>query len=531
MSDNGDAAFDAALARHRASDLDGAAAAYRRILDADPTHAGAWLNLGAAERGRGRTSAAVAALSHAADLAPGHPGVHYNLGNALADAGELDNAAVELGRACDADPDFADAHANLGDVLVRLGRCQDAIAAIRRGLAAVPGHGGLLSNLGNALLIEGDLAEAETTLAAAATALPDVPSVQRNLGNLLRITGRLDDAEDYFRRVLDHDPEDAEARTLLGLCRLAAGRFGAGWDGYAWRWRIAAHEPARPFDAPAWNGAPLAGRSILVWGEQAVGDELMFATMYADLAAVGAKVTVETEYRLAPLFARSFPNFHIVARRDPPAPALRERRFDFQVAAGDLGRHLRRTGTDFESGEPYLKADLVRTASFRDAYAALASGRRRVGLSWRSGAEQPGLARSVPPADMAALLWREDCWFVSLQYGDVADDIAAFADRGAAVHVDPTVDPLQDMDAAAAQMAALDLVISPPNTTVHLAGALGVPAWVPTPALADWRWGRTGAVVPWYGSVRLFRMVADGDWAGPLAVIGAALDDANSSAG
>jgi ADP-heptose:LPS heptosyltransferase len=103
--------------------------------------------------------------------------------------------------------------------------------------------------------------------------------------------------------------------------------------------------------------------------------------------------------------------------------------------------------------------------------------------------------------------------FVNLQYGDCAADLATVRQRlGIEILHDDAIDPLSDMDGFAAQVAAMDLVVSIDNSTVHLAGALGKPTWVLLPYVPDWRWLLDRDDSPWYGSVKLYRQCEDRNW-------------------
>ena len=83
---------------------------------------------------------------------------------------------------------------------------------------------------------------------------------------------------------------------------------------------------------------------------------------------------------------------------------------------------------------------------------------------------------------------------------------------GATILIDRDVDQLSDMDLFAAQVAAMDLVITIDNSTAHLAGALGVPVWVLLPFAPDWRWMLDREDSPWYPTMRLFRQPRPSDW-------------------
>ena len=102
--------------------------------------------------------------------------------------------------------------------------------------------------------------------------------------------------------------------------------------------------------------------------------------------------------------------------------------------------------------------------------------------------------------------------FISLQYGDTADERARFAERYC-LNLVCWQDAVEDMDDAAALIAALDLVVSVCTAAIHLAGALGRPTWVLVPACPEWRYQAQGERMPWYPSVRLFRQRNANAWA------------------
>ncbi len=518
-----DTLFETAIAAHEKGDLDTARKAYEEVLMNNPQHAGAWMNLGVVHRATGASEAALAALHRAEVLAPDHEGVLYNLGNALMDNNALDAAIGVYRRALQIAPRFADAYNNLGEVFIRKGERKAAIAQFRAGLERVGVHLGLLVNLGNTLHLEGETDAALSCLSRALELSPDSIAIRRNLGNALRTSGHLSAAVDMLQGTLQRAPNDANTHVLLSFCKFAQGEFDAAWDAYAHRWRSDDHEPARCFEAPLWAGQSLARKRLLIWGEQAVGDELMFATMYDELANMASDIHVETEFRLLPLFQRSFPQFKIYPRRTPPAYSLLKQKFDYQIAAGDLGRYLRRARTDFAASQPYLKVDAGHQTRFRKAYAARANGRPIIGISWRSGNEHSGVPRSIPLKDLRPLISDNSLIFVNLQYGETDVDLTTLRDMGCVIIDDARVNPLTDMDLAAAQITAMDLVISAANTTAHLGGALGIPTWVALSKTPDWRWLAKGIESPWYPNVRLFRQTRNADWTEPVAQIISAL--------
>ena len=156
----------------------------------------------------------------------------------------------------------------------------------------------------------------------------------------------------------------------------------------------------------------------------------------------------------------------------------------------------------------------------------------RIGLSWRSGNPRFGTAKSLALTDFEPVLETPNSVFIDLQYGDTTDERGALERScGRTLHHDTDIDSLADLDAFAAQVAAMDLVITASNTTAHMAGALGVPCWVlvPTGPGLLWYWFLDRSASPWYPSPRLFRQAAPGDWAPVVQQVNAALADFASS--
>jgi hypothetical protein len=316
----------------------------------------------------------------------------------------------------------------------------------------------------------------------------------------------------HYAAALRRKPGSALARWNLGLLDLFEGRFESGWDGYA-AGVEAGQRTRRRFVFPPWQGETSLDGPLLVYAEQGLGDEIMFASCLPDLVARGVQCVLECDPRLAPLFERSFGGVRIEGadredagwQRDLPAIAA-------QAGAGDLPRFLRRNRCDFPRHDGYLRADPLRVSRWRQALADLGPG-MRVGMSWRGGARPADrLERSVPCAAWRRLAEIPGIVLVSVQYDGGDTDREGL--RGAGV--EPVwldgLDAGSDVDGFAALLTALDLVISVDNSTVHLCGALGVPAWVLLGPAPDWRWLCEGDDSPWYPALRLFRSVRRGGW-------------------
>ncbi|MGB8432907.1 MAG: hypothetical protein WCE38_01420, partial [Burkholderiales bacterium] len=275
---------------------------------------------------------------------------------------------------------------------------------------------------------------------------------------------------------------------------------------------------------PAWDGQSLSGKRVLVYGEQGLGDQIMFASCLPDLLAEVAGCVLDCDPRLVGLFTRSFPDVTVIPTPRPQAVPKLERvveTIDFQLPIGELGRRFRATPDAFPSRPCFLRADPDRAAHYRTRLDALGTG-LKVGLSWRGGTGKTrGAARSVDLAALVAALAGVSAHWISLQYGASDRELAEARAHGFAVH--HWQDTVADYDATAALVETLDVVVSVCTSVVHLSSALGRPTLVMVPAIADWRFGDQGERMPWHPTARLLRQSRQGDWGSVLDLVRAAL--------
>ena len=168
----------------------------------------------------------------------------------------------------------------------------------------------------------------------------------------------------------------------------------------------------RDYQWPLWNGEALDG-SLLVWGEQGLGDQILYASMIDDLRARVPAIVIEAEKRLVPLFARSFPGIEVV----PLVKELHAGPHAAHIPIGTLGQHLRTSWDSFPKTQGgFLKADPVRTSALRARIKT--DDRLVIGVSWRSANKKFEKAKSAGLHAFEPLLTLPNCRFVDLQYGD-----------------------------------------------------------------------------------------------------------------
>lgn len=533
----------AGLEHHRAGRLREAERIYREILTADPRHADSlhllgmiayeageletaadlirkaisinkrgtsyFANLGNVLYAQGKLDEAKALYKHALLLKPDLAEVHVNLGNVLQAQGDLDESVKCYERALALKPDNAATHNNMGNARQTLGLIEEAIACYERALCLNPEYAEAYYNLGNACREMDKLDESVASYRKALIIKPGYAEAHYNLGNVLRAQGKVDEALMQYERALGIRPDYAQAAFGHALLQLLQGSFTAGWQNFEWRWRSTDHDtPRRAYSQPLWKGEKLKSGRLLLWGEQGVGDEIQFAGLIPEAVRIGNYIVLDCDARLRPLFARSFPEVEVVSGGPgfQPGPEIVS-----QLPTGSLPGLFRKTASAFAATtSPYLLADPQERDRLRAGYA---DGKRLVGLAWHTKNVKTGRFRSVDLPIFAPLFKLSGIRWVSLQYGD-HDALAKLAvAAGAPILIDRTVDQLADIDRLAAQVAAMDLVITIDNSTAHLAGALGIPVWVLLPFAPDWRWLMDCDDSPWYPAMRLFRQPEPGDWA------------------
>jgi hypothetical protein len=330
-----------------------------------------------------------------------------------------------------------------------------------------------------ALQRQGELAQAEALYRELIALRPDLMVARQNLVALLRTQARWREAEEELGATLALDPGDAELQFNLAVSLLASGDYAAAWPLYEARRRVRVDRVAAPdLPFPEWQGEPVG--SLLLWGEQGFGDQLMLARYVPLLVARGVRVTLVCKPDLARLFADL--GVPIIPSEGQAAIP----RHDAWVLLGSLPL---RFGTTLETLPP-------------GAYLPGGDAGQGTGVVVRGRPTNVNDAhRSLPAAEAQRLL-----------------------DLPGAVSLDRQDTGARDFRDSAEIMRGLARVVTVDTAFAHLAGALGKPVWILLPASGtDWRWLRDRRDSPWYPSAELFRQPRPGDWTPVIAEIEARL--------
>lgn len=305
------------------------------------------------------------------------------------------------------------------------------------------------------------------------------------LGLRARLADDLPGAERAFREALALSPSNDETASFLGAVLALQGRLDEALPLLDRRRRLRPHlyAPA-PLPWPLWTGQDVAGKRLLVWGEEGLGDQIMFARFARALKDRGADVTWFGQPALVRLFSEGL-----------------------GIAALGTDQNAEFSGFDFYCPSSRLAlgfgltAETIPPAPYLDPPPPAPVGGGRFGIRTGGNPKQTNDAyRSLPPEMAAELL----------------------ALPGA-VDLAPEQTGATDMYETARIIMGLQRVITVDTSVAHLAGALGAPVWVLLHDDPDWRWERKRQDSPWYRSARLFRQPSPGDWSGVLRDVKAAL--------
>ncbi len=365
-----------------------AADAYARVLRRQPGHAGAHHQRGLVLAAQGRPREAAACFEKAVRLEPARAEIHHNLGVALAEQHQLREAAACFREALRLRPEYADAHLNLAGALEALDDLAGAETHFREFLRLRPEHHDARNRLGILLARLGRQREAIPLFEEVLRLDPRQARAHNNLGAAFSELGRTDEALRHFEVAIDLVPEYAEARKSRAMIRLLRGDFVRGWEEFEWRWKCQDFTP-RACTQPPWDGTPLAGKTILLWAEQGIGDTFQFIRYASLVKERGGRVLAEAPRTLLPLL-RSCPGVDDwVAAGDPVPP------FDVHLPLLSLPRVFGTTLDSVPVSVPYLTPNPEFVERWRREWSGVAGF--KVGLVWQGNPKNAADARRSLP--------------------------------------------------------------------------------------------------------------------------------------
>ena len=447
-------------------------------------------------------------------IAPDHVAAMANRVVVLMHDKSYDEALKVIDKALSLEAGSADLWNTRGQVLQSLKQYDAALKSYERAISLKPDLAAAFVNICNVLMEQQRLDDALAASARGIAVHPDSAPLHLLRGNILLHLGRREDSLKSYDAAVAADPDYHEAHYHRGSTLLLTGRYEEGWRDFEHRWQVADCGFDRPvLQAAGWHGEPLNGRSIVVYSEQGLGDTIQFARFLPEVVRHGGKLTFLCHPNLMRLFKPLAADFEMVGSVDGG------RRFDFQCALMSLPLRLHMPAPRAERS--YLSADSDLVARWRERIGAQGF---KVGLCWQGNPKgRIDEGRSIPLEKYLPLASVPGVRLISLQKTHGLEQLNQLPPG-------MTVETLGDFDTGedafidtAAIMNGLDLVITSDTAIPHLAGALGVSAWVALKHVPDWRWMLERNDSPWYRSLKLFRQPKPGDWDSVIAAMADAL--------
>ena len=543
--------LDHAVQMHQASQLEEAEELYNKVLILSPHQYDALNLLGVIADQRGNTDQAINLFNQAINASPNLVTAHYNKANTLRDNKQLGEAEVSYKNALTCNPKSQDALLNLGVILQDQNRTEEALAKFLELIKIAPKNAKAHYNKGKTLHKAGNLSDAEKALKKAIKLDPSnayshfalanicddlnknedaIKYIQKaieirpewgqaysNLGNFLKNSESLQEALKAYKKSLEIEPENHTTRTNLGILQLYMQEFEKGWENYSYKSKSnAPFYKKHNFNLPTWNGEDLSKENILLWNEQGLGDEILYASMIREFCLKTKSCSLLCSDKLRAIFKNSFADINNLTILENQEIINKHSNYDKAISLTDLGRYLRPSSNSFPLPQAYLKFDeskKIRIRSYLETN--FGSEKQFIGISWSSKNPLIGDDKSIPIEAWIPFLKLSNIQFINLQYGEKLEDLKRLPKR-----IQPLIASLDSIDLngdlkeTLELLSALDLLVTCSNTTAHLAGASGLPVWILAPKGKSliWYWFFKGFRSLWYRNARIFRLQNTRQW-------------------
>ncbi len=483
-----------------------ALAHYDKALSLKPDYAEAWSNKGVTLHELKRHVEALANFDKALSLKPDYAEAWSNKGVTLHELKRHVKALANFDKALSLKPDYVEAWSNKGNSLQELKQYDEAIAHYDKALSLKPDYVEAWSNKGNTLHELKRYDEALAHYDKALSLKANYHEAWTNKGVTLHELKRYDEALAHYDKALSLKPDYADASWNKSLTLLLQGDFENGLPLYESRWdseKVSEISGKRIFNKPTWVGVDsLAGKTILIYGEQGLGDFIQFCRYVKLVAELGANVILEVPQSLASLM-KGMDGISKLVIKGEELPY-----FDYQCPLLSLPLAFRTNLTTIPCNKPYLFADSNKAAEWEKKLGG--KRQKRIGLVWSSiSSFKADAKRSLLLADFVRALPLDGFEYVCLQK-ELKECDTEFLKTYK--HIRFFGDEFANFSDTAALIENLDLVISTCTSVPHLSGALGKETWVLLSHVPDWRWLLDRKDSPWYPSVKIYRQSAIGDW-------------------
>jgi tetratricopeptide (TPR) repeat protein len=419
----------------------------------------------------------------ALDLDPSYKKVNHLLGNILRDQGYFELAKNAYDRELYLNPDYPDALNDKGILFFNMDSYDEASEMFDLAIKTDPTYADPYSNKALIYIRKKEFKGAAMLLEAA-----------------------------IKLKTHNYEAIGALANLKKHLCD-----FEDAWKLYEFRFELELKSEKKYFTKPVWSNQAVENKRIYLYGEQGIGDQILFGTMFREAFETKNNFIVLIDKRLTPIFSRSFKqykNVDFISIGDEVDESI----FDMQLAIGDLGKFFRKSRNDFKKKyHHYLLSSDEKRNTLR---AQLITEKKIIcGVAWKSASNKVGSDKSLKLNQLEPILNLKDISFVDLQYGDTLEERQTLKrESGLNINKIEAIDNFNDIDSLASLIDACDFVVTISNVTAHIAGALGKKVFLIVPYSKGrcWYWHDGLKQSLWYPSIQIFSQTEAGDWLLPI---------------
>jgi len=478
---------------------------YQKLIRVIPTNDQMLSNFGTIELQMGNIEYATELIKRSLLINPNQPNLLNNLGVHYLENGGSNNSIEYFDKAISLNPEDANAFYNKGRALTSINKIEGAINCYKEAIKINPKNKSAHLNLGFVLNLIKNFDEAIREYNIAIDLDKNFWGAIYNRGVTFSNQGNNEKAIEDFHAAIELEPENYIAHLNLAYIKLATHDYRSGWEFYESRWKVQ-DENFISFDTkkPKLVSFEVKNKKILIWGEQGIGDHILYSTMLPDALKTDNEFIVVLDPRLLDLYRVSYKDYKNVVFFDCVSD---DNLYDFHLPIASLGRFFRNSKKDFLGHKnPPLLADKSYTKLLREKIKN--ENKKICGLSWMSKNLKIGENKSIKLEDFSSILSLQGIDFVDLQYGDTKKEKQDLKDNyGLELIKMKDIDNFNDLGKLASLIDACDYIITTSNVTAHIAGALNKKTYlvIPEAKIRIWYWGTNENVSLWYPSIKIIR--------------------------
>lgn len=336
---------------------------------------------------------------------------------------------------------------------------------------------------------------------------PNDPLILLNFGILNKDQENLEKALYYFDLSIKYNNQNFRSYLYKGLVHLALNNFEQGWKNYEYRWFI--QKKRVLCELPLWKSASNY-KKILIWGEQGLGEQILFTTILNDILSIFDSITLLIDKKLKNILKEIYPTIEVLSFDDHWS----QDNFDCQLPIASLGYYFRNNISSFIKKNNY---------EYKQVHKIKLNHKKvSCGISWKSINSVESDSKSMKLSNLKTLIekFKDKVDFYDIQYTDELEEINQFYnDTGIKIIQIDGLDKYNDLTSLSELIKKFDFVISISNTTAHLSALLGIKTYVMLSKNIGklWYWSNNlDSQNLWYPSAKIFRQKEQGEWQAPI---------------